>query len=449
MSTALHSARASDPASRGGAQGRGRLIRRVLRAGWRTLDGVLLLALGWLARCWPRGKGGRGVVLVTNTMAVGGAQQQIVTWLQHGSRGHEPVRLILLTAETNTLVEVSSLGVPVEVVEAFGGAGAWRRQLLAALPRTVYVWALWRLLRRHRPALVWSWLFLANVVAAPAARLAGIQRVICSERGLSTWKWRASGGLWWYRPAEQTAAALSDALVVNARAVARDYARWLGWSAERIWVVVNGIDPARWSGGGKTTAGAKPAGKGRVPIILSVGRLCPEKAQATLIRVSARLVNAGLYHRLVLVGGGEMAEALRQTARELGVEGSVLLAGEVGDPSGFYQKADVFALSSVAEGMPNALMEAQLCGLPAVTTDAGGAREVVVDGETGYVVPVGDEAAFAAALRRLLEDPELRQRMGEAGRRRMLDVFSVERMVREVDRLFAELGVVGGHAGGG
>jgi len=438
------------PPAPGKGQGGVHLVRRLLRAGWRTLDGALLLGLGWLARCWPRGKHGRGLVLVTNTMAIGGAQQQIVTWLQHGSRGHEPVWLVLLTAEANTLVEVSSLGVPVEAVEALLASRVFRRRLLAAVPRTAYVWALWRLLRRHRPAVVWSWLFLANVVAAPAARLAGIHRVICSERGLSTWKWRGSGGLWWYRPAEQTAAALSDVLVVNARAVARDYARWLGRSPHEVRVVANGIDPARWSGGVKTTGGAEPAAKkSRVPIILNVGRLCPEKAQATLIRVCARLLETGSYHRLVLVGGGEMAEALRKTARELGVEHAVRLAGEVRDPSEFYREADVFALSSVAEGMPNALMEAQLCGLPAVTTDAGGAGEVVVDGETGFVVPVGDEAAFAAALQRLLEDPELRRRMGEAGRRRMLDVFSVERMVREMDQLFAELGVVGGRAGGG
>jgi len=442
-------ANTSAPPPPAGEQRRRPLLRRLLRAAWRTLDGALLLALGWLARWWPRGKQGRGLVLVTNTMAVGGAQQQIVTWLQHGAHPYRPVRLLLLTAVTNTLVELNALSVPVEVVEQLVGTRRWGRWLLEVLPRTAYVWTLWHRLQRYRPAVVWSWLFLANVVAAPAARLAGIQRVICSEWGLSTWKWRGSGGLWWYRPAEQAAAALSDALIVNARAVARDYAHWLGRSPNEVRVVANGIDPARWSGGVKTTAGAEPAAKGRVPIILSVGRLCPEKAQATLIRVCARLLQTGLYHRLVLVGGGEMAQALRQEARELGVEHAVFLAGEVLDPSGFYRDADVFALSSVAEGMPNALMEAQLCGLPAVTTDAGGAGEVVVDGETGFVVPVGDEASFAAALQRLLEDPELRRRMGEAGRRRMLEEFSVERMVREIDQLFAELGVVGGKASGG
>lgn len=437
--------------TRGGALARcGLIVWRAARYLTRTLDGVLLLLLGWVAglrsrKRWPDAV---GVCLVTNTMAIGGAQQQVVAWLRHGAERYTPVRLLLLTGEAKTLPELHALGVPVEVAEEFVATNAWGRCLLAALPRTAYVWALFRRLRRHRPAAVWSWLFLANVVTAPAARLAGVHRVVCSERGLSGWKRRGVGGLWWYRPAERAAAALSDAVLVNARAVADDYARWLGRPPEEVRVVANGIDPARWPQVPRTVEGPARAMKDGDPVVLSVGRLSAEKAQGTLITVCARLLRAAVRHRLVLVGGGESAAVLQRRTCELGVAEWVVFAGEVTNPLEYYRNADVFALSSLAEGMPNALMEAQLCGVPAVTTDAGGAAEVVVDGETGFVVPVGDEAAFAAALKRLLEDPDLRRRMGEAGRRRMLEVFPVERMVREIDEVFAELGVFPHDAGG-
>lgn len=259
-----------------------------------------------------------------------------------------------------------------------------------------------------------------------------------SERALSEWKRRSYGGLWWYRPAERAAAALSDAIVVNSRALATDYANWLGRSCEGIRVVVNGVDPGQWSPARASLARApRPDG----PVVLSVGRLSPEKGHATLLKVSYQLGQAAVPHRLVLVGGGELEDLLKALASELGIADRVVFAGELADPLQQYRAADVFVLPSATESMPNALMEAQLCGLPAVTTAAGGAGEVVVDGKTGFVVPVGDEAGLAAALRRLLVDPDVRRRMGEAGRRRMLEVFSVERMVRAMDEVFGELGV--------
>ena len=437
----------SHPPNPGEGLGRERLLRRLLRAGWRTLDGALLLALGWLARCWPRGKGGRGVVLVTNTMAVGGAQRQILLWLKHSAATYAPVRLVLLEGHGCWEDEAPKLGVSLEIIGAQVTATGLGRWLMEAMPRCAYVLGLWRCLRRVRPQVVWSWLFLSRVVAAPAARLAAVPRVVTAVRNLAAWKTWPENRHWWYRAADRNAAALADQVMVNAAALVPDYARWARCDPGLIRVVVNGVEDL-WPGATPPrVVSLRPSGK--VPLVLAVGRLALEKRQQILLHVSARLYQRGVRHTLVLVGGGPLAGQLERQAKELGLEGVVVFAGECADAREWLLRADVFVLSSAIEGMPNALMEAQLCGLPAVTTDAGGAGEVVVDGETGFVVPVGDEASFAAALQRLLEDPELRRRMGEAGRRRMLEEFSVERMVREIDQLFAELGVVGGKASGG
>jgi glycosyltransferase involved in cell wall biosynthesis len=100
---------------------------------------------------------------------------------------------------------------------------------------------------------------------------------------------------------------------------------------------------------------------------------------------------------------------------------------------------DVFVLASIWEGMPNAALEAMAVGLPVVATGVGGTPEVVADGETGLLVPPRDPDGLSQAIARMLHDPELWRRMGQAGRRRVGQRFSVERMVRQTERLYEEL----------
>lgn len=100
---------------------------------------------------------------------------------------------------------------------------------------------------------------------------------------------------------------------------------------------------------------------------------------------------------------------------------------------------DIQVLTSRFEGFPNALLEGMAAGNPMVVTDAGGSPEIVVDGETGFVVPVGDVEAIAGAITRLIEDPALRRRMGEAGRKRVEECFTTDRLVANMTRLYEEL----------
>jgi glycosyltransferase involved in cell wall biosynthesis len=132
---------------------------------------------------------------------------------------------------------------------------------------------------------------------------------------------------------------------------------------------------------------------------------------------------------------------MRALATELGLADVVELPGRV-DPEamrGMLGGASIACLSSVWEGMPGAVMEAMACGLPVVATDVSGTREVVADGESGLLVPPCDPPALARALARLLDDPELRTRLGTAGRRRMEERFSLEAMLDAKERLYREL----------
>jgi glycosyltransferase involved in cell wall biosynthesis len=133
-------------------------------------------------------------------------------------------------------------------------------------------------------------------------------------------------------------------------------------------------------------------------------------------------------------------QALRELTRRLGLEQQVIFPGHVAEMAEFHRSIDVFVLPSLdAEGLPVAVLEAMATGLPILTTRAGGASEVVSDGEQGFVVAADDVPALAAALRTLLIDAGLRERMGKSARRRAVEELSVDRFAENVFDLYREM----------
>lgn len=175
--------------------------------------------------------------------------------------------------------------------------------------------------------------------------------------------------------------------------------------------------------------------------LMSVGALRWVKGYDTAVLALARLRDAGLDVVLDLVGEGSEADALRGLAREMGVADRVRLLGHRDRPQirDALRAADAFLLSSVSEGISNAALEAMATELPVVTTDCGGMTEVVTDGADGLVVPRRDDRAIAAAVARLVADPDLAGRLGRAGRQRVLDGFTAERTANEFSELLADL----------
>ena len=167
-----------------------------------------------------------------------------------------------------------------------------------------------------------------------------------------------------------------------------------------------------------------PAG---VPLLLAVGRLIAQKDHETLLRAFARVRERHPQVRLAILGSGPLEAATRAQAHELGLDAAVVLPGrqEIGD---WLQRADVFVHTSRWEGFGIVLLEAMLASLPVVATRVSAVPEVVADGETGLLVDEGDAEGVAAALDRLLADPEQARRLGVAGRARALADFSVARM---------------------
>jgi glycosyltransferase involved in cell wall biosynthesis len=165
------------------------------------------------------------------------------------------------------------------------------------------------------------------------------------------------------------------------------------------------------------------------PVVGNVAALVPHKGQRHLIEAAHLVVRDLPDARFIILGEGELRELLERQVREYHLEKHVLLPGFRTDVLGCIKGFDLFALSSVTEGLGTSLLDAMACARPIVATTAGGIPEVVEHGINGLLVAPRDHAAMAQAIVTLLRDEGLRRRMGEAGFKRVGDRFTVERMV--------------------
>jgi glycosyltransferase involved in cell wall biosynthesis len=170
-----------------------------------------------------------------------------------------------------------------------------------------------------------------------------------------------------------------------------------------------------------------------------VARLSAQKAHEVLFRAVAACVDAVPNIKLVVVGGGERSAELRRLSHELGIYSRTTFVGVRRDVAELLPGFDVACLSSIHEGVPITLIEAMAARLPIVATDCGSVRDLVADGEQGFVVPVGDVEAFAERLERLAHDEPLRMEFGERGRALVERNFRIEHTARRYEVLLHEL----------
>ena len=211
-------------------------------------------------------------------------------------------------------------------------------------------------------------------------------------------------------------------------------------SAGKLAVIPNFVDAAaRPTGMGEARASAR-ARLGQGPEVLaisSVADITPGKRPADLVQAARPLLERGA---VLAIAGAELdaAEAARVRAAAQGLGDRVRLLGRRTDISEILPAFDVFALASEREEMPMAVLEAMAAALPVVAVDVGGMDELVIEGETGFLIAPRDVAALAERLGRLASDPNLRARLGAAGRRRALDVFGREPIVDRLEAVLRE-----------
>lgn len=234
--------------------------------------------------------------------------------------------------------------------------------------------------------------------------------------------------------------ARASRVIAVSRAVERALLAQKIFPPRKVTVIPNGIDWRRFD-----AVGARAEFRHRLKIapgskvVGTVGELKRQKGQEDFLRAAARVAREDRSCHFVIAGGGERRAALERLAAELRLKNRVTFTGWVDEVAPLLGALDLYVSASHTESFGLAIVEAMAAGLPVVATATEGAREIIDDGETGLVVPVGDQEALAASILRLLKDEAERARLGGRARAAAHERFSLDRMVDATEKVYEEM----------
>ena len=297
---------------------------------------------------------------------------------------------------------------------------------LVSTPLAAGIRRLGRYLEAHEIRLVHTFDVPLDLFGVPVARWFRVPVVLSSQRAHRA----LTPGL--TRHLLRLTDHIADGIVVNSRSVARELIAQDAVPASRIHLAYNGIDTSIFRPEG-------PAVERPWQDATIIGVVCalrPEKGLPLLIEAFAKVRRTHADARLLFVGSGPVRAELEGLAGSLGVGGDCRFAGAAKNVADWLRAIDIFVLPSLSEALSNSLMEAMACGCSAVASDAGGNPELVRDGECGLLFPVGDAAALAGRLDRLLGNAEERRRMAGNGARIMRENFNRESAARRMGDIY-------------
>jgi len=383
----------------------------------------------------------------------GGAERQLCNFVGGAVRRGWDMRVLISNPMTGDYTHYAHLLHRVNVFPDSAGAHfnpkfleavrplRQRLELLTHLPAFFLPWTIeiFGELLADPPDLFHAWLDHTNVWGGIAALLADVPVIILSTRNVNpdNFPYMARPE---FRPWYQLLAASPRVhFINNSTSGARDYAAWLGLPEDRFHVVRNGIDfssvarPAEAEISQLRASVGLPAG---ASVVVGVFRLSAEKRPLLFAEVVARAMAERPNLHALIVGVGPLESDLHAAIGRTGFGERFHLLGRRHDVATIISAADLLLLTSLHEGTPNVVLEAQWLGRPVVATTAGGTTDAVSHGETGLLVDVEDVDGLAAAVASLLDDAASRQRFGSAGPRFIETHFGLDRMVDETLQVY-------------
>jgi glycosyltransferase involved in cell wall biosynthesis len=235
---------------------------------------------------------------------------------------------------------------------------------------------------------------------------------------------------------------MDDKIITVSEAVRRVKIEKSNVSPEKVITIHNGIDTSLFTSHSNTSKQQFRKSLGipdNVLLLGSVGRLHPSKGFSDLISALVKIKSKLKSVKVIIVGDGKLSNNLKLQVKYDKLSDAIEFIGLRNDVPDILSALDIFVLPSLWEAFGIAILEAMAAGKPVVATSVGGIPEVVIDGETGILVPASDPDALANAIIRLIEDEELRVKMGNAGRKRVLKHFTIQKMVNKTEQLYQEL----------
>lgn len=358
---------------------------------------------------------------------IAGAEMSLLGMLRNINREvFEP--LVALSGPGPLVERIARLGVETVIIPQ------QKLKPMNPLPYLKTVFSLVNLIRTRQIDLIHSNIGLSNQYGVVAARLTDIP-IICHIRDILS-----------KRSFRRMFLGYSDVLIANSHAVASSYAKYVAKS-QKVVVIHNGVDLKEFSP--ICTKSGVFRRKLGLPddafIVGHIARICPEKGQHTLIDAMARV--AKTHSEVYALIAGNIADhisdaflmSLKQRVREQGLCERIIFTGFVDNIIELYADLDLVILPSLFEPFGRTLIEAMAMEKPVIAAAVGGPLEVVVEGETGFLVPPNDPDKLAEALLKILQDKELAKRLGENGKERVKRFFTIEEYVRKNEQVYLEL----------
>lgn len=292
-----------------------------------------------------------------------------------------------------------------------------------------------RLLHEREIDVVQTHGFYTNIFGMAGAFRAGVSNRVASKRESEGFRTEAQ------ERAERFVFRIANRVVANAEVVRRQLTK-RGVPAAKVVTIYNGVDLERVAAklntnDARARLGLPREGRRFITIVANVNH--PVKDHPTFLRAAQRVLAEVSDAAFIVAGEGSLLEEYRALAARLGISDDVFFIGRCERVGELLSISDVCVLSSQAEGFSNSILEYMAAARPVVVTDVGGAREAVVEGKTGYIVPAGDDEKMAARIISLLNEPDHARRMGELGRRVVEEKFSCAAQLARTEALYEEL----------
>jgi glycosyltransferase involved in cell wall biosynthesis len=298
-----------------------------------------------------------------------------------------------------------------------------------------FLYRLIKFLKNEKIDIVHTWIFTANTWGRIAGLLAKTPVIISSERSVAIHKNKVQIII------DRILANYSEKILVNSVAVKQTLTNIEKIQQSKCEVIYNGVDYQRYENNNSSKTVIReelglPLGNF---IIGTVANCTPAKDYPNFLHAAKIVCDKLPRATFVICGGGPLINTVKNISDKLGLHESVIFLGQRRDVNNVLASFDVFLLASRWEGFSNAILEAMASSLPVVATDVGGNPEAIISEKTGFIVPPNDPEAISKRIMDLLNNPEMMRKMGEAGRKRVTEHFSIATMVLKYENIYLSL----------